>query len=188
MNSSGSYRWSMIRLRAGLVTTLAVVVVVVGCSDLPASPGLDAASLEAFTTKENTRFNPAPAPSVTRLQIQFDAVDLTGMATRLPWEGRFSGRDGSGIVIVTNLLLPAVQRGMTTQLSQQWTFITDGTSNTTVMQVDGLLNRQNGLLVLNGFLGAAPVHIRGETTESGGVTSIIAELMFNPQPDPPLWF
>jgi hypothetical protein len=77
-----------------------------------------------------------------------------------------------------------VQRGETLRLRQRWSF--EGAALPAV-QLDGILNLVTGRLVLNGRTGpGGAVHVHGMVAGSGGGLSIGGDVMFNPQPDPPM--
>jgi hypothetical protein len=166
--------------------TLALLVVGSVAAACDAAPtGVANAPLDAaLSAGAGVMFNPQPDPprEIRSFVLQDVLIDTPELR---PWMGTWGVRDAGGPLSVDHLL-PAVQRGQTLRLSQRWTLGGEGMGLPAV-QVDGILNLQSGRLVLNGRDGAGkPVHIQGWMTTSGGVNSIAGEVMFNPQPDPPM--
>jgi hypothetical protein len=153
------------------------------CVEAPTSPAVG--SVVASRAPEiGPMFNPQPDPPMEIREFVLEDVLIDNPNLR-PWTGSWGRRDAGGPLSV-ELLLPAVQQGQTLRLSQSWEFGGEGVGLPAV-QVDGVLNLQSGRLVLNGRDGAGkPVHIQGWMTASGGAYSIAGEVMFNPQPDPPM--
>jgi hypothetical protein len=130
-------------------------------------------------------FNPQPDPPMEMLYFGVDnpnlLVDPRGATGRLlDTAGREVGQ------IAVSAIQPARVAGQTVHLNQRWDFITDGTSLPAV-KVAGVLNMATGLLVLNGVADdGRRVHGRGQV--DSGLGSLLGQLMFNPQPDPPMDF
>jgi hypothetical protein len=151
------------------------------CSESPTASKF-VQTLSLATAGEEIMFNPQPDPPREIYHVVITDFDPYGSR----WSATLRGTDEGaewGVIIENR---PADARGQTLHLNQRWTFITDGTSLPAV-QVAGVLNLASGRLVLNGLAGdGRRVHVDGWTTTTGGINSIAAELMFNPQPDPPL--
>jgi hypothetical protein len=156
-----------------------------GCSERPGMLGPDQPLLSAGSGA-GVMFNPQPDPPREIRAFVLDDV-LIDTPNLRPWTGLWGGRDPESQfgVVIENLPAPD-QSGQTLRLIQRWDFGAEG-AGLPAVQVDGVLNLQSGRLVLNGRDGAGkPVHIQGWMTTSGGINSIAGEVMFNPQPDPPM--
>jgi len=173
-----------IRTHYGLPLLLAGgLLLAAGCSDAPGMVAPDQTLLSAGPDA-GVMFNPQPDPPKEIREFVLDDVLIDTPELR-PWMGTWGVRDAGGPLSVDQLL-PAVQQGKTLRLSQRWNFDGAG-AGLPAVQLDGILNLQTGRLVLNGRDGAGkPVHVQGWMTSSGGAYSIAGEVMFNPQPDPPM--
>jgi hypothetical protein len=170
-------------------TVRAVLVSLIGgmllaaCMESPTSP-VPGSTVASRAPEIGPMFNPQPDPPMEIRAFVLDDVLIDNPNLR-PWMGSWGRRDAGGPLSV-ELLLPAVQQGQTLRLSQSWEFGGEGVGLPAV-QLDGVLNLDSGRIVLNGLDGAGqPVHVQGWMTSSGGAYSIAGEVMFNPQPDPPM--
>lgn len=153
----------------------------IGCSDVTAPA--PAASMQASV---EVMFNPQPDPPMEMLKFAIDNPNLLGDPRGLT--GRLLdalGREGGTLDVIA--IQPTRVVGQTMHLNLRWTFIGDGNNLPAVLpavQVSGILNLASGQLVLNGVADdGRRVHVRGQTGPGG---TLFGELMFNPQPDPPL--
>lgn len=166
---------------AALLTCLcAMAAIPVGCTEVSAPA--PAAAMQAAV---EVMFNPQPDPPMEMLYFSIDNPNL--LIDPRGEIGRLHGVDGGDIgrIGLVGALPPRIA-GQVVHLEQQWEFITDGTSLPAV-KVAGILNMATGVLVLNGVASdGRRVHVRGGMDNSLG--SLLGQVMFNPQPDPPLDF
>lgn len=168
-----------------------IIPAIAACDTAPTAlvPAGELVGPSAVEGVADTRLDPV-ARQVFRFMIDtpelIDNPDLIDNPNLRPWAGSIvdaNGEEAGGIRI--EWLLPAVKRGETLRLSQVWSF--DGDGNLPAVQLDGVLNLSAGQLVLNGRQAdGGTVHVRGQVLVSDGGSSIFGELMFNPQPDPPM--
>lgn len=160
---------------------LAVLLAACGADGPPTAPGPQ-------TTGGGTMaFNPQPEPPP--LVVELTATGLIDGS----WTGRLGERligYDSELTIRTTLYEVT---GGTVGLRQLWTFVPPEPIVPpepvlpVVLELQGIANLATGSLVLNGALeDGPPVHVRGMLTSAGGGgLSILGEVMFNPQPEPP---
>jgi hypothetical protein len=153
-----------------------------GCSDAPTAPATGASN-PAFASEAEIMFNPQPDPYAEIFRFLIDNPNLSGG----DWRGSYLGRgpEAQFGVVIENLPAPERQ-GEALHLSQRWSFDTaDGPLPP--VRLDGVLNLRSGRLALNGHRAdGGTVHVRGWLSTTGGGSSIAGEVMFNPQPDPPM--
>jgi hypothetical protein len=137
-------------------------------------------SAPSFADGPAGAFNPQPDIPYEVLSYSIDIPGEIWWAERMI--GTFDDVADGSVNVVTSR---ADRRGATLHLSQTWTLQKGEVLR--VVDVAGVYNFQTGRLVLYG--GGA--HIRGfysSTGGTGGFGILVGELMFNPQPDPPLWW
>lgn len=150
------------------------------CADLPTVPAGESAP--AFSQSE-VMFNPQPDPPHELMTFTIDNPNL--IPDERSWRGTLldaAGQPVGSILVIP--VTPVVQDGQVLRLDQEWHLGGDeGTLAT--LRVAGQLNLSSGRLVLNGAdADGRRVHVQGWMSSGGA--SIGGELMFNPQPDPPL--
>jgi hypothetical protein len=165
----------------GTAAALAGLVLAAGCAEAPLAVE-PPANLAMSGTELHPMFNPQPDPPMEMIRFSIDDPNLNPGSH--PWRGEIRDATGRVLTLTISAVLPAVQRGQTLRLSQEWRFQDELLP---AVQLTGHLNLASGRLVMNGRGSGGPVHAQGWlSVGSGGPGSIAGELMFNPQPDPPM--
>jgi hypothetical protein len=151
-------------------------------------------------------FNPQPEPprEIFRFQVDnpdlIDNPDLVGNPedhpnviddpNLRPWQGILFDASGGEAGRFTASFLPAMQRGNTVHLRQQWHFELDaaGIADGTLVELTGVFSIAGGRLVMRGRLpDGSMIHVLGWLTRSSdGQSSLHGDLMVGSPVDSPI--
>jgi hypothetical protein len=173
-----------------ILPCLLVAAVAAACDSAPTAV---APEMALHSSEAELQFNPQPDPPMPQDLFRFtidnpeliDNPNLIDDPNLRPWIGRFVDRIGvEGVLTVEHLSLE--RTGETLQVRQAWTLALDGFAPTSVV-VQGTYVMDSGRFTLSGRTAdGATVQIGAWRHDSGGSSSLGGELMFNPQPDPPM--